>query len=255
MLDLGDHARSTTPATSSAATASASSAAASAATTAATTRPARCSPPAPARPCTGARRCWPWAASTSASSPTSRTWTWACGCSLAGLDLPLRAGRGPPRQRGLVGRAGAPAARLGRAQHAAADGEGLPAALAAAYVAYRQLGWAWHALRERRLRAHLRGAAAALPLLPAMLRERRVAAALGGGPDRGGGPGAADQGPARRRASALALAPGLGRAPPVSARRPRRARPARSAPPEARREPPPSPAPPRAAAPARTPRC
>jgi GT2 family glycosyltransferase len=40
------------------------------------------------------------------------------------------------------------------------------------FVLYRQLGWAWHALRERRLRAHLRGAAAALPLLPAMLSER-----------------------------------------------------------------------------------
>jgi GT2 family glycosyltransferase len=40
-------------------------------------------------------------------------------------------------------------------------------------VAYRQLGWAWHALRERRLRAHLAGAAAALPLLGEMLRERR----------------------------------------------------------------------------------
>ena len=41
------------------------------------------------------------------------------------------------------------------------------------YVAYRQLGWAWHALRERRLRSHLSGVAAALPLLPAMLRSRR----------------------------------------------------------------------------------
>ena len=40
-------------------------------------------------------------------------------------------------------------------------------------VAYRQLGWAWHALRERRLRAHLGGAAAAVPLLGAMARERR----------------------------------------------------------------------------------
>ena len=40
-------------------------------------------------------------------------------------------------------------------------------------VAYRQLGWAWHALRERRLRAHLGGAVAALPLLGAMARERR----------------------------------------------------------------------------------
>jgi GT2 family glycosyltransferase len=43
------------------------------------------------------------------------------------------------------------------------------------YVAYRQLGWAWHALRERRLRAHVRGARDALPLVPAMLRERRNA--------------------------------------------------------------------------------
>jgi GT2 family glycosyltransferase len=39
-------------------------------------------------------------------------------------------------------------------------------------VAYRQAGWAWHALRAGRLRAHLRAAAGALPLLPAMLRER-----------------------------------------------------------------------------------
>jgi GT2 family glycosyltransferase len=42
------------------------------------------------------------------------------------------------------------------------------------FVAYRQLGWAWHALRERRLRAHVRGLAAALPLLPAALRQRRA---------------------------------------------------------------------------------
>lgn len=41
-------------------------------------------------------------------------------------------------------------------------------------VAYRQLGWAWHARRERRLRAWLRGLAAALPLLPHALRERRA---------------------------------------------------------------------------------
>jgi GT2 family glycosyltransferase len=40
-------------------------------------------------------------------------------------------------------------------------------------VLYRQAGWAWHALRERRLRAHLSGAAGALPLLFAMVRERR----------------------------------------------------------------------------------
>jgi hypothetical protein len=41
-------------------------------------------------------------------------------------------------------------------------------------VAYRQAAWAWHALRRGRLREHLRGAAAALPLLPRMLRERRA---------------------------------------------------------------------------------
>jgi GT2 family glycosyltransferase len=41
-------------------------------------------------------------------------------------------------------------------------------------VAYRQLGWAWHALRERRLRAHLRALAAAAPMLPAALRSRRA---------------------------------------------------------------------------------
>ncbi len=40
-------------------------------------------------------------------------------------------------------------------------------------VLYRQLGWAWHALLERRLLWQLRGAFAALPLLPAALSERR----------------------------------------------------------------------------------
>jgi GT2 family glycosyltransferase len=40
-------------------------------------------------------------------------------------------------------------------------------------VLYRQAGWAWHALRERRLGGHVAGAAASLRLLPAMLRERR----------------------------------------------------------------------------------
>jgi GT2 family glycosyltransferase len=42
------------------------------------------------------------------------------------------------------------------------------------WVVYRQLGWARHAQRNGRLGAHLRGAAAALPLLPAILRERRA---------------------------------------------------------------------------------
>ncbi len=40
-------------------------------------------------------------------------------------------------------------------------------------VLYRQLGWAWHAFREGRLRWQLRGALAALPLMPGALRERR----------------------------------------------------------------------------------
>ena len=40
-------------------------------------------------------------------------------------------------------------------------------------VLYRQLGWAWHALLERRLGAHLRALAAALPLIPSVVRERR----------------------------------------------------------------------------------
>ena len=41
-------------------------------------------------------------------------------------------------------------------------------------VAYRQLSWTREAARERRLQEHLRGLAMALPLLPAMLRERRA---------------------------------------------------------------------------------
>jgi len=61
-------------------------------------------------------------------------------------------------------------------------------------VAYRQLGWSWHALRDRRLSAHLRGALAALPLLPRALIERRrrptsvpVQTAVPAGPIRGVG--------------------------------------------------------------------
>jgi GT2 family glycosyltransferase len=45
----------------------------------------------------------------------------------------------------------------------------------APYVLYRQAGWAWHALRDRRLRAHLEGARDALRELPAVLRDRRSA--------------------------------------------------------------------------------
>ncbi len=40
------------------------------------------------------------------------------------------------------------------------------------FVFYRQVAWAWHALRDRRLRTHVRGVAAAAPLLPGALRER-----------------------------------------------------------------------------------
>jgi len=41
-------------------------------------------------------------------------------------------------------------------------------------VAYRQLGWAWHAARGRGLREHVAGVRMALPLLPTFLRERRT---------------------------------------------------------------------------------
>ena len=39
-------------------------------------------------------------------------------------------------------------------------------------VAYRQLGWAWHAQRDGALGTHLRGLVAALPLLPSALGAR-----------------------------------------------------------------------------------
>lgn len=42
------------------------------------------------------------------------------------------------------------------------------------YVAYRQLAWLWHAAREGRLRWQLRGAIAALAMLPSTLASRRV---------------------------------------------------------------------------------
>lgn len=41
-------------------------------------------------------------------------------------------------------------------------------------VAYRQIAWAWHAARAKRLRWQLRGALAAIPLLAHALRERRA---------------------------------------------------------------------------------
>ncbi|HEX5194875.1 MAG TPA: glycosyltransferase family 2 protein [Solirubrobacteraceae bacterium] len=42
------------------------------------------------------------------------------------------------------------------------------------FVAYRQLGWLWHARLERRLCAHVRGLLSAIPLMPHALRERRA---------------------------------------------------------------------------------
>jgi GT2 family glycosyltransferase len=42
------------------------------------------------------------------------------------------------------------------------------------FVAYRQLGWAWHAARERRLRTHLRALAAGLAMVPLARRDRRA---------------------------------------------------------------------------------
>jgi GT2 family glycosyltransferase len=42
------------------------------------------------------------------------------------------------------------------------------------FVAYRQLGWAWHAALERRLGAHVRGLLRAVPLLAPALRARRA---------------------------------------------------------------------------------
>jgi GT2 family glycosyltransferase len=42
------------------------------------------------------------------------------------------------------------------------------------FVAYRQLGWAWHAARRGRLAEQSAGVRMALPLLPAFLRERRA---------------------------------------------------------------------------------
>lgn len=42
------------------------------------------------------------------------------------------------------------------------------------FVAYRQLAWAWHAARHKRLRWQLRGAVAAVPLLAHAVRERRA---------------------------------------------------------------------------------
>ncbi len=41
-------------------------------------------------------------------------------------------------------------------------------------VLYRQVGWAWHAFRAGRLRAHLRGVRAGLRMLPGALRSRRA---------------------------------------------------------------------------------
>jgi GT2 family glycosyltransferase len=63
-------------------------------------------------------------------------------------------------------------------------------------VAYRQLSWAFHAARERRLAAHLAGAARALPLLPAFLRDRRRLRAIAAVPVESAVPARPIRGPA-----------------------------------------------------------
>jgi GT2 family glycosyltransferase len=50
------------------------------------------------------------------------------------------------------------------------------------YVAYRQAGWAYHALKERRLRAHLKATVSALPMLPAARTARAGLRAAAGVP-------------------------------------------------------------------------
>jgi GT2 family glycosyltransferase len=75
-------------------------------------------------------------------------------------------------------------------------------------VTYRQLGWLWHARRERRLRAHVRGLLAAVPLLRHALRERRTLRSTATVPIAAAVPRA----PIRRRSSTAASAgcPGTG---------------------------------------------
>ena len=53
-------------------------------------------------------------------------------------------------------------------------------------VAWRQAGWAWHALRGGRLRSHLRGAASRATAAAGDVARARRAAARGGGADRAG---------------------------------------------------------------------
>ena len=160
------------PATSCAATACASSAAASAPTTAAGTRPGEVF-----GACAGAalyRR----AAVLDAggfhdpTSPTWRTWTSRCGCA-----WPAGPAATSPWWRSMPPRARRARCRAARPFWPRATRSCCGAVLAGAVaglVPYRQLGWAWHALRERRLRAHLRALSAAVPMLPAALRQRRA---------------------------------------------------------------------------------
>ena len=156
---------STTPATCCAATASVSSAGASDPTTAAGTCPARCSAPAPARPCTAGP-----------PSSTAGGFHEPYFAYVEDVDLALRL-----RLAGWTCRY-EPAVALHAAQSASEALPGGAAVLATrntliliarfwparwlGLVLYRQLGWAWHAARERRLRAHLRALAAARPDAP-----------------------------------------------------------------------------------------
>jgi GT2 family glycosyltransferase len=75
-------------------------------------------------------------------------------------------------------------------------------------VAYRQLGWAYHALLERRLGSHLTSLAKAVPLLGHALAERRrlkseavvpISEVIPLRPIRGGGSGSASSGSDERR--------------------------------------------------------
>ena len=103
------------------------------------------------------RGTWTPAASTSASSPTSRTWTSRCAC-----GSPAGAAATSPSWPATPARARS--VRLSNPLHFWVERNTL-LLLAKAFplrwlpwVAYRQLGWAWHAQRQRRLGAHLRGA-------------------------------------------------------------------------------------------------
>ena len=165
--------RSTTPAMSYAVTACASSAGASSSTTADGTAPARCSALVRARRCTVARRCSRWADSTSTTSPTSRTSISRCASSSpAGAAATSRRSRCTPARARRTSCSGGARYFVTR-NTLLLVAKGFPLRWFP-YVAYRQLGWAWHALLDGHLATHLRGLRAALPMIPGALRGRRA---------------------------------------------------------------------------------